>query len=220
MKTSFLDYLLSSICVLFLVSLSTATAWTSPIEGSYGALLALMVFMLAYGIYTMLLLAVLRKLRPYPEGRYGMASDAFTYWKLNAVLVNLAAKALGPFNTVFTQTLIHGGFGARIGHGATIAGVLRDHPLLDIGARATIGQNSVVTAHAITHNDIVIKRIRIGPGAVVGINCVVMPGVELGENAVLAPGSVATVDTKIPINELWGGTPARKLKELRPQTNG
>lgn len=218
MKTSFLDYLLSSICVLFLMGLGAVTAWTLPVEGPYGALIALAVFMLAYGIYTMLLLAMLRKFRPYPEGRYSMAADVFTYWKLNAVLVDLAAKALSPFNTVFTQTLIHAGFGARIGPGATIAGVLRDHPLLDIGARATIGQNSVVTAHAITHNDIVIKRIRIGPGAVVGINCVIMPGVELGENSVLAPGAVATVDTKIPINELWGGTPARKLKELHPQT--
>lgn len=216
MKTSFLDYLLTSICVLFLMGLSGATVWTLPIESSYGALIAVAVFMLAYGIYTMLLLAILRKFRPYPEGRYSMASNAFAYWKLNAVLVDLAAKALSPFNTVFTQALIHAGFGARIGPDAATGGVLRDHPLLDIGARATIGQNSIVTAHAITHDDIVIKRIRIGRRAVVGINCVVMPGVELGENAVLAPGAVATMDTKIPANELWGGTPARKLKELVP----
>jgi acetyltransferase-like isoleucine patch superfamily enzyme len=56
--------------------------------------------------------------------------------------------------------------------------------------------------------------VRIGRGAVVGINCVVMPGVELGDGAVLAPGGVATAGTRIPAHELWGGIPARKLKDL------
>lgn len=214
MKTSILDFLLVSMCVLFLVGASGATAWMVPIEGPRGVLIELAVFLLAYGTYTMLLLGMLRKFLPYPEGSFCMASRAFTYWKLNAVLVDLATKALGPFNTVFTQALIHAGFGARIGSNVAIAGVLRDHPLLKIGVRATIGQNSVMTAHAITHDTIVIKSIHIGDGAVVGINCVVMPGVELGENAVLAPGAVATVDTKIPANELWGGIPARKLRDF------
>lgn len=214
MKTSFLDFLLVSICVLFLVGLSGATVSTLPFNGSYAALIDLAVFLLAYGIYTMLLLSILRKFCPYPEGRFSMASSAFIYWKLNAVLVDLATKALNPFNTVFTQALIHAGFGAHIGCNVAIAGVLRDHPLLNIGVRVTIGQNSVMTAHAITRDTIIIKRICIGNGAVVGINCVLMPGVELGENAILAPGAVATVDTKIPANELWGGIPARKLKNL------
>jgi len=217
MKTSILDFVVVSTCVLLLAGLSGLTVWLMHFAGPYRVLMDLAVFLLAYGLFTMLLLAAVRMVRPYPVGKFSMNSAAFAHWKLNAVLVDLAAKALGPFDTVFTQALLHSGFGARIGGQVAIAGVLRDHPLLEIGERATIGQNSVLTAHAITHDEIVLKPIRVGPGAVVGINCVVMPGVELGDNAVLAPGAVAITDTKIPANELWGGVPARKLKDLLPQ---
>jgi len=214
MKTSFLDFALISSCVLVLVGLSALTVWALPTGGTYRAVIDLAVFLLAYGLYTMLMLAVIRRFLPYPNGSFKMDSGAFTYWKLNAVLVDLACKALTPFNTVFTEAALHAGLGAKIGAQAAIAGTLRDHPLLELGALATIGQNSVVTAHAITHDEIVLKPVKIGAGAVVGVGCVVLPGVELGTNAVLAPGAVATIDTKIPPNELWGGIPARKLKDL------
>jgi serine acetyltransferase len=216
MKTSPLDFLLIGTCVTLLLALSGLTVSLLPLSGVYEAILGLAAFLLAYGVYTMTLLGLLRKFRPYPIGKFSMSSSAFTYWKLNAVLVDLAWKALGPFNTVFSEALFCSGLGAKIGGQIAIAGDLRDHPILWVGDRATIGQNAVITGHAMTHNEIVIKPIRLGRGSVVGINCVVMPGVELGENAVLAPGGVAIMDTKIPPNELWGGIPARKIKDLSP----
>jgi acetyltransferase-like isoleucine patch superfamily enzyme len=217
MKTSALDFILVATCVTSLAALSLMTAATLTESTPYGVLLAVMVFLLAYGVFSMLLLALIRLFFPYPVGHFKMDSTAFGYWKLNAVIVDLARKALQPFTTVFTESIIHAGFGAHMGKQTAVAGVLRDHPLLEIGDSATIGQNSVLTAHAITHDEIVIEPIKIGRGAVVGINCVVMPGVELGEGAVLAPGGVATIGTKIHSYELWGGIPARKLKDLPHQ---
>lgn len=218
MKTSPFDFFLIGVCLFVLVVLAMLTVWALSFDNLYRILLDLAIFLLAYGLYAMLLLAVIRRFNPYPTGRFKMDSAAFTYWKLHAVLVDLAEKALRPFTTVFTQNLVHAGFGARIGQQVAIAGVLRDHPLLTLGLGATIGQNAVVVAHAITHDEIVLKPIVIGSGGVVGIGCVVMPGVELGEGAVLAPGAVATTNTKIAPYELWGGIPARKLKDLeRPR---
>lgn len=214
MKTSAFDFVLIATCVTLLLVLSLVTAAALSRNTPYGMLWGVVVFLLAYGIYSMLLLALIRRVRPYPVGRFNMDSPAFVYWKLNAVIVDLAQKALRPFATVFTETLIHAGFGARMGKQTAVGGVLRDHPLLEIGDNATIGQDSVITAHAITHDEIVLEPIKIGRGAVVGINCVVMPGVDLGEGAVLAPGGVATIGTKILPYELWGGIPARKLKDL------
>jgi len=211
-KTTALDGLLIGSCVLALVALSTLTVLALPSAGTYRVIIDAAVFLLAYGVYTMILLALLRKRWPYPHGTFSMDSGAFTWWKLNAVLVDLASKALSPYRLVFTESLLHAGFGATVRSQTAIAGVLRDHPMLEIDERATIGQNSVITAHAITGDVIVIKPIRIGRSAVVGVNCVVMPGVELGDHAVLAPGAVAIVDTKIPANELWGGIPARKIR--------
>lgn len=217
MKTSPLDFLLIGSCITLILVLSGLTVSLLPVSGTYQAILDLAAFLLAYGLYTMALLALIRKIRPYPIGKFNMSSGAFTYWKLNAVLVDLAWKALGPFNTVFSEALMYSGFGAKIGSQVAIGGDLRDHPNLSIGDRVTIGHNAVVTGHAMTHNEIVIKPIHLGHGSVVGINCVVMPGVELGENAVLAPGGIAIMDTKIPANELWGGVPAKKIKDITPQ---
>jgi acetyltransferase-like isoleucine patch superfamily enzyme len=216
MQTSFLDFLLVGLAIAVVTILAWLLTWLLSFESLYRPLIDLAVFLVAYGLCSMGLLALVRIFVPYPVGRHKMSSSAFTYWKVNAVLVDLAEKALRPFTTVFSQTLVHGGFGATIGGQVALAGVPRDHPLLTIGAGATIGQNSVITAHAITHDEIVLKPAVIGPRAVVGINCVVMPGLELGEGAVLAPGAVATIDTKIAPYELWGGVPARKIKDLDP----
>jgi acetyltransferase-like isoleucine patch superfamily enzyme len=217
MKTSGIDYLLSTLCITLLLVAAYLTAWALSIASPYHVVLDVAVFLLAYGLYTAALLAALRQFRPYPIGRFSMESEEFTYWKLVSVLTDLAQKALGPFTTVFTQPLIHAAFGTHIGSQIAVAAIIRDHPLVYFGNRTTMGQNAVITAHAITHDEIVFEPVRIGNNAIVGVNCVVMPGVTLGENAVLAPGSVATAHTKIPANELWGGAPARKIKDLSPR---
>lgn len=147
-----------------------------------------------------------------------MDSSEFAYWKLCAVIVDLASKAFNIYNTVFTQPLIISAFGAHIGKNVAIAGIVRDHPLITIDDFATIGQNSVITAHAIVHNEIILKPITIGKNSVVGINCVVMPGVVLNEGAIIAPGSVVKIDTHIPAYEFWGGIPAKNLKDT-PRTS-
>lgn len=217
MKTSPIDFVLSTLCITTLLFLALATAWALSIDNAYHILLDFAVFLLAYGSYTALLLAILRKVRPFPEGLYSMDSPQFTYWKLISVLTDLAEKSWRPFTTVFNQGLVYAAFGARVGKQPAFGGTVRDYPLVEFGDHCAVGQDSVITAHAITHDQIIFKPVRIGANAVVGVNCVVLPGVALGENAVLAPGAVATTGTEIPANELWGGIPARKIKDLPPR---
>ncbi len=216
MKTGPLDFLLSTLCIAILLCASVATVWLLSLDHPYHVVLDVAVFLLAYGLYSGLLLAVLQKIQPYPIGRFSMHSTEFTRWKLYAVLTDLAMKALMPFTTVFTQALIHALLGADVGKQVAFGGVLRDLPLLCFADLCTIGQNSVIVAHLITHDEIFLQPVKIGKNAVVGINCTVMPGVTLGENAILVAGSVAVVGTLIPANEMWGGTPARKIKDLGP----
>lgn len=214
MKTDLVDILMSSSALTLLVLMASGVTWLVAGDYPWHFVVEVLVFLLAYGIFTGLLLALIRRFHPYPVGEHAMDTVAFRHWKLAAVLADLAQKTLSPFRTVFTEPLLMQLLGARIGANVAIAGVIRDHPLITLDAFATIGQNSVITAHAITHDRIVLKPVRIGRNSVVGINCVVMPGVTLEENAVLAPGAVALMDTYIPANELWGGVPARRLKTL------
>lgn len=47
-------------------------------------------------------------------------------------------------------------------------------------------------------------------GCKIGANSVIMPGVTIGENATVGANSFVNKD--IPANEVWFGTPARKLR--------
>jgi len=46
----------------------------------------------------------------------------------------------------------------------------------------------------------------------IGTHSVILKGVHIGKNSIVAAGSVVTKD--IPSNELWGGAPARHIKNI------
>ena len=49
--------------------------------------------------------------------------------------------------------------------------------------------------------------------ALIGMNAVVLDGAVVGQGAVVAAGAVVLAGTKIPPYEIWGGIPARKVKD-------
>jgi acetyltransferase-like isoleucine patch superfamily enzyme len=220
MKTDPLDYVLCSICITVTLALAVGTTWllsaVSPWQASpYQVVLDVAVFLLAYGIHTALLLAVIRRLRPFPVGDFSMDSPEFRYWKLTSVLTDLGVKALRPYTTVFTRPLVFAAFGAHIGRKPAFGGDIVDFPLVHLGDLCIVGHNSLISAHAMTQDRIVLGPVRIESHAVVGAHAVVFPGASLGQHAVLAPNSVAAPGTKIGAGELWGGNPAVKLGDIK-----
>ncbi len=73
---------------------------------------------------------------------------------------------------------------------------------LSIGNNVSIGHNAI--AHGCTLHD----NVLIGMGAIVMDNCVVE------SNSIVGAGSVVTQGTYIKSGEVWGGIPARKLKDI------
>ncbi|RED18426.1 acetyltransferase-like isoleucine patch superfamily enzyme [Pontivivens insulae] len=71
--------------------------------------------------------------------------------------------------------------------------------------RTKLGKESV-SGHPTTRGDIVV-----GHDVWIGENSVVMSGVQIGNGAVVAAESVVTND--IAPYEIWGGNPARKIKD-------
>ncbi|SIQ19064.1 Carbonic anhydrase or acetyltransferase, isoleucine patch superfamily [Chryseobacterium sp. RU37D] len=78
------------------------------------------------------------------------------------------------------------------------------HPL-NIGNNVSIGHNAIV--HGCTIQD----NVLIGMGAIVMDACLVE------ENSIVGAGSVVTQGTHIKSGEVWGGVPARKIKDINAQ---
>jgi len=75
------------------------------------------------------------------------------------------------------------------------------HPL-NIGNNVSIGHNAIL--HGCTIKD----NVLIGMGAIVMDDCLVE------ENSIVGAGSVVTQGTHIKSGEVWGGVPARKIKDI------
>ncbi len=144
-------------------------------------------------------------------GQYHVVADVFalflTYGLASAIFVRLMLR-LSPLRPG-DYSMDHPHFTYW-----KVAGHVNEPPLISIGDDAILGQDCVVTAHVITSGHIILREIKIARGATVGINAVIMPGVEIGDGAVVASCSVVAMGTRIPAGELWGGVPARKIKDL------
>ncbi|HEV8599883.1 MAG TPA: acyltransferase [Gemmatimonadales bacterium] len=91
-----------------------------------------------------------------------------------------------------------------------------------IGRGSGIGQYGVVVAanHTVRLGvpvlsgpwETVKSGVDIGDNVWLGAHCVVLPGVRIGDNSAIAAGSVVSHD--VPPNEIWGGVPARKIKDV------
>jgi acetyltransferase-like isoleucine patch superfamily enzyme len=62
---------------------------------------------------------------------------------------------------------------------------------------------------------LIIKPVRVGFGADIGMNASVLPGVRIGAHAIVGAGSVVTHD--VPDYAIVAGTPARLLRSRRPE---
>jgi acetyltransferase-like isoleucine patch superfamily enzyme len=90
---------------------------------------------------------------------------------------------------------------------------------IEIGDDSGIGSGCVLTDH--NHGTAPIESrmrdqpveaapIRIGRDVIIGVNSVILKGVQIGNGSVVAAGSVVT--KSIPADEIWGGNPARKIR--------
>lgn len=221
-KTHPLDFLLAALALGLVLALSLAVTAIAivPISsrwlGDYHILADSALFLLGYGLISASLTRMLLMLWPLRVGDYPMEGPIFVYWKLLTVIYEFGRGALLPFTTVFARPLVALLFGARIGRNVALGGLIGDPSLVSVGDGAILGANSVITPHAITSGQIILREIKIGRAATVGVNAVIMAGVEIGDGAIVASGAVVSLNTKIPSRELWGGMPARKIKDIGP----
>ncbi len=77
-------------------------------------------------------------------------------------------------------------------------------------AGVTIGNDVSIGHNAIVHGCTIHERVLIGMGAIV------MDNAEIGKNSIIAAGAVVLEGTKIESGTIYGGVPARKIKDIPP----
>ncbi len=121
------------------------------------------------------------------------------------------------FLPVPLMRLVYISLGARLGNNTYSSGIILDPPLTRIGANTIVGQYALLIAHVNEGKRLALYHINIGNNVTIGAHAVVMPGVTIDDNAVVGTGSVVTKGTHIKSGEVWGGVPARKIKDLGKQ---
>jgi carbonic anhydrase/acetyltransferase-like protein (isoleucine patch superfamily) len=118
---------------------------------------------------------------------------------------------LGARSTIWFKAVVRGDTNRIvIGHDSNVqdGSVLHVNPgaewALSIGSHVTIGHACII--HACTLHD----------HAFVGMGATVLDGAVIEEGAMLAAGALLTPGKRIPKGELWGGAPARKMRDIPP----
>lgn len=186
-----------------------------------------LLFYLLMIIWTLLALKIIRVLFPIREGVYSYGDGALTcyIWNLHAFLciTNLGLHYINGLLPPPMRKLFYSALGAKMGRGIiSIGGRLVDPHLITVEESAMIGDDALLTPHAYarTSSDILILgRIEIKRNAIVGAKSMIMPGVTVGENSMVNAMSLVAMNTKIPPNQIWGGNPAVKIREVSRSAN-
>ena len=93
---------------------------------------------------------------------------------------------------------------------------------VQIGDNVLIGSNAIITDtdyHPVnpenrrfSKENIGAKPVKIGDNVFIGKSAMILKGVTVGENSVIAAASLVVKD--IPANEVWGGNPAKFIKNI------
>ena len=165
-----------------------------------------------FGFSLMFLAALLRWVLRLDlrEGPYPRASLGMLRWHISNAMQCIVWSVFGdfllmtPFAALFYRLM-----GAKLGLNVQINSKYgADLSLLEIGDNAVIGGHATVIAHSFESRGLILKRVRIGRNAIIGLNAIVLPGANIGDRAVIGAGAFVPKDTKVPPGTVYLG-PAR-----------
>lgn len=137
-------------------------------------------------------------------------------WFAAASLANILVHS--PFRPMTSGVSLfaawyYRGMGAKM-PGSVFLGArsrITDPWFLEVGENVTIGADAVVLGHLGHGEEVILGRVVIGEGAIVGMRAVIFPDVRIGRYARVGAGAIVVRGTTIPDGETWAGVPAQRL---------
>lgn len=155
------------------------------------------------------------------EGEYRLGSLGSVKWFIVNSLYYVVSVTfmdfilLTPLAAIFYRLM-----GAKVGKNVQINSKFgADLSLLEIGDEAVIGGHSTVICHSFERGRLILKKVKIGKRAVIGLNSVILPGCEIGDGALISAGAVLGKNTIVKPREVFFGVPGQSAK-ARHEENG
>lgn len=203
--------------------------WNASLAYSLSLRILLLCFCLtiAYFIFGFCLIAIVGVVRivfrlSLKEGEYPMYSWGALKWALTNSLVTVVSNTftdfilLTPIMNIFYRLM-----GAKLGKNVQInSKYCADLSLLEIDDGVVIGGHATVIGHSFERSRLILRKVKIGKHAVVGLNSVILPGTEIGEKAIIAAGAVLGKNTKVEPRSVYFGVPAESVKDRREREKG
>ena len=197
--------------------LAVATAWALgtllPLGRFHGVVLVLAGVLLVYG-YALLLHRLFLRLDPLPAGDIGPGSHQEYVYHVYVLFYLILFNSLirGGLIPIPIMRLVYLALGARLGPNTYSSGIIYDPLFVSIGANSVVGETALLVPHVIEGAALGHYPIVIGDNVTVGAHAVVLSSVTIGNNAIVAANSLVTKGTRIADGEVWGGSPARRLR--------
>lgn len=174
---------------------------------------------------TVAVLIVLRLAWPQKPGIYTEARHPWRVYRFN-LQGFLCCCNLGPFYLnggahLFLKKPFYRLLGATFGRNIMmIAGSMEEPDLVHLEDNVLIGSEAVLSPHVMTigpdlESKLILGKIRIKRGALIGARSMILPSVTVGENSIVSAMSLVSAFTVIPPNEIWGGVPAKKIGDVQ-----
>ncbi|GAA2266366.1 MULTISPECIES: Pls/PosA family non-ribosomal peptide synthetase [Kitasatospora] len=148
---------------------------------------------------------VLAGVRPGWYPLWGVTYLRFWLYTKILALTPVGLLAGSPLLPAFLRLL-----GARVGHGCHVSAPIPLPPLVELGDEVSVGYGVRVQAYAVEGGWLRLAPVRLGTGAFLGTNSVVLPGAVIGAGASVGEQSLIPADQVVPAGEHWSGSPAAR----------
>ncbi|PNW75188.1 hypothetical protein CHLRE_12g516450v5 [Chlamydomonas reinhardtii] len=141
--------------------------------------------------------------------RHNVPSLDKTSWVAPSGMVS-GSVTLGENSSVWYGAIVRGDFQpVVVGSNSNIQDAAYVGATSEFSGPVTIGDNVSVGHGA------VLKGCTVGDNVLIGMNSIISEHAEIQSGAVIAAGSYVEEGTTVPSGEVWAGSPAKKLRDVR-----
>lgn len=173
----------------------------------------------SYSLSLLLVSGVIIRLFPKPKSGYIQSKADGLKFQILIALSHFVRRTpaqwllISPFPGNFFYNLC----GSNIAGSASIpsSDSVQDFYMLSVGENTVLGTGSKVICHcAPSPFQQLVGPVKIGDNVMIGAGSIIWANAKIGDGSVVTAQAVVNPGTVIPSNEIWGGIPAKKIKNV------